>query len=98
MKKDKIVLFCNILQNEVTKYSEKNNKYKHVYFDFAKETLLSFFDENFGVFSVIGDEIFLNKELRDQEIIEINDAYDECIKNALNNTRDIFCNYEEATI
>lgn len=88
--KSDIVEFCNILLNEVSKKSEENIKYKYVYLDFNRNTLTSFYEDCFGTFKIIGDDIYLNKAIEENEIRKVNIAYDDCIKKALADTRGIF--------
>jgi|GEM_PF-3552973 len=86
MKSD-IANFCNIIEEEVMKNFVINNIYEYVYFDFNKQTLSSFYEAYFGIFSEIGDVIFLNEKLSPEDIYEVNKIYDKQIKESLKDAR-----------
>lgn len=91
LKRD-IVVFCSILEEEITKKSSENSKYKYVYFNFDQNTLSSFYEDYFGKFNVIGDDIFSSEAINEQEIDRINRNYDDYVKSALKKARDVFKN------
>lgn len=90
LHKSDIVDFCNILMSEVSKKSKINVMYKYVYFDFNQRTLKSFYENYFGTFNIIGEDIYLSNQIEENEIRKVNMFYDDCIKEALANTREIF--------
>lgn len=80
-----IVLFCDILRDEISK-----NTNEHIYFNFDKYILSSFYDSYFRTFNVIGDNIYLGKSIKEKDIDEINEIYGKGIIKILEDTRQIF--------
>ena len=88
--KHDIVKLCNTLIEEISKIPGQNTEYKYVYLDFNKHSLESFFRNYFGTFNLIGEFIYISKEITEEEIKEVNDPYAECVQKAINATRQIF--------
>jgi len=89
LKKD-IVRFCSILEDEVTKNDDKDLNYRYIYYDFDDYTYNSFRKAYFGIFSVVGDNIYLNENIKREQLVRINSRYDDNIIQALSKTRDQF--------
>ena len=91
--KSDIVKFCSILEDEVSKNIDQNINYKYVHFDFDKNSLSTFYEAYFGMFNVIGNDIYLSKEIQTKDIYQVNNAYDDFIKKALDSARRIFSDF-----
>ena len=85
-----IIKFCNILIDEISNISSLNTEYKYVHFDFNKRTLNSFYENYFGTFNIIGEDIYLSEPIKEKEIIKLNSIYDDLIIKALNSARETF--------
>ena len=86
LKKEDIISFCNMLEEElISSYG-----CKYVYFQFDSHSLKIFYEAYFGIFSEIGDNIFLNNQTELENLDQHNLIYNNEIQMILEKVRDIF--------
>lgn len=88
-----IVVFCDILETELSKIKKENNEPVYAVFLFQKKELELFYELYTGVFVEIGEDIYHCKDILLSEVLDVNSYYDDSIKKALNKTRLLFKKY-----